>query len=160
MKLLPRERKERSDFLLENAASLQLGNVYLGWNRRKRSRTKVRKGKESLLKAQAAELKKREKTRKARKNGALVQPIPTPPIPPEKKTEDLVLTICFVSGEVVNVCVNVNSTVADLKFQIQTSCLYSDSNPSLFANGAKLSPDGSLLRNFGISNGAIVYCLF
>lgn len=160
MKLLPRERRERSDFLLENAASLRLGYLYLGWNRKKRSRSKARKENEKHLKTEGPKGKSREKAKKVSQRGPVVQPIPTPSLPPENSEEDLVLAICFVSGEVVEVSVNINSTVGDLKYQIKTSCLQSNSSPSLFANGAKLSPDGSLLRNFGVSNGTIVYCLF
>ncbi|CAG9582613.1 hypothetical protein LMJF_35_2610 [Leishmania major strain Friedlin] len=36
MKLEPRERRPRSDYILDNAAALQLGKLYLGWGRSKR----------------------------------------------------------------------------------------------------------------------------
>ncbi|KAI5689327.1 hypothetical protein MNV84_07477 [Leishmania braziliensis] len=35
MKLQPRERRERQDYLVEHAAALQLGKLYLGWGRGK-----------------------------------------------------------------------------------------------------------------------------
>lgn len=160
MKLLPRERKERSDFLLENAASLHLGRLYLGWDRKKRSRAKVTKGNEHLLTVKREKLRNREKSRKKLNPAALPHPIPTPPLPLQKVEGDIRLAICFVSGETLEVLVNTNSTVKDLKYHITTACSDSDSSPSLFANGAKLSPDGSLLRNFGVENETIVYCLF
>lgn len=160
MKLLPRERKQRSDFLLENAASLHLGRLFLGWDRKKPFRAKAAKEKKDLLSAKKAKLRKREKSRKKLSPAALPHPIPTPPLPQQKVEEDIRLAICFVSGETLEVLVNVNSTVKDLKHHIKTTCSDSDSSPSLFANGAKLSPDGSLLRNFGVGNDTIVYCLF
>ncbi|CAJ1012193.1 hypothetical protein Q4I28_007506 [Leishmania naiffi] len=35
MKLQPRERRQRQDYIVENAAALQLGKLYLGWGRGK-----------------------------------------------------------------------------------------------------------------------------
>ncbi|KAG5466296.1 hypothetical protein LSCM4_01442 [Leishmania orientalis] len=41
MKLQPRERRPRSDYIVDNAAALHLGRLYLGWGRSKaHSRTK------------------------------------------------------------------------------------------------------------------------
>lgn len=42
MKLAPRERRVRSDFLLDNAANLELGKLFLGW-RKKKTHTKAAK---------------------------------------------------------------------------------------------------------------------
>ncbi|GET92775.1 hypothetical protein, unknown function [Leishmania tarentolae] len=67
MKLQPRERRPLSDYILDNAAALQLGKLYLGWGRGKKRPSKPKRkvaDPESKLKATAVDssTRKRNKT--------------------------------------------------------------------------------------------------
>lgn len=144
MKLVPRERKQRADYLLENAASLRLGHLFLGWNsKRSKNPRKTRTG---------ASLSGKSKTTTKVCNST--EPIPTPPLP--EPTTTLQLTICFVNGETSSLTIEVSSSVSELKNSIRKICDLPD-EPVLFCNGKILAPAEQLLGRLGVENGSIVH---
>lgn len=156
MKLSPRERKPRVDYLLENAAALRLGNLYLGWNKKRKrknslSHTKIVKSTNKNAKTKSSQIKK--------KNVVLPVPVPTPPLPEEGKNDRIQLSVCFVNGETVCVIVKLSTTVSELKTQICRICpLHSESNPILYSNGVILAPQEAQLFELGVTTGAIIHC--
>ncbi|TPP44530.1 hypothetical protein CGC21_6815 [Leishmania donovani] len=68
MKLEPRERRLRSDYILDNAAALQLGKLYLGWGRSKRRSKPKRATPAAVPKPKAAPVK--ASTKKTSKTAA------------------------------------------------------------------------------------------
>lgn len=167
MKLQPRERKVRSDYLLENAAELGLGYLFLGWKRKvKKPKRKGKPAKSEEVSTTGRKNKKGDKAsssrpvKKIRRAGAPIHPTPTPPLPPSPSVGDkLDLNICFVNGETLKVQASSHWTVAELKAQIGKCCPSSDSNPALFANGGMLSPNGSLISHLGVTGGSVIYCM-
>lgn len=163
MKLQPRERKVRSDYLLENAAELGLGYLFLGW-KKKPKKQKTRKDKlttgEKEKKAGRKSKVSVKSVKKVKLKGVPLSPTPTPPLPQSRSAGDeLELNICFVNGETLKIEARSHWTVAELKAQIGKSCPSSDSNPALFANGGMLSPNGSLISHLGVKGGSVVYCM-
>ena len=77
MKLAPRERRQRSDYLVDNAAALQIGHLFLNWGK-KRSK---RKGKRGACGAEG----EKKKPAPAKKAAAKERQSPPKKKPPAKK---------------------------------------------------------------------------
>lgn len=185
MKLEPRERRVSSDYLLDNAAALKLGSLYLGWNS-KASRKSSKKKKKAdpaplqhvsppKVKVQPKKViakvakqsvkkptpKKRSFAQRAPKRPVVIpQPIPTPALPSEVQTDERIeITVCFVNGDAFSVSSSKMCTVRELKRQIESACPLPDSNPLLLVNGGPLRDDDGYIGQLGVSNGSVVYCI-
>lgn len=153
MKIEPRERKQSSDFILDNAAALNLGQLFLGWGKKKKRRhlatDKVKAQKKEAAPKDAR--KKKSNPRSTRQSTKISKKLTA-----ENENE---VFVCFVNGETVNVSVSEKSTVADLKLKICREFPKADPNPIFFANSGVLQPEGKLLTHFGVESGSVVYCL-
>eukprot|EP00796_Vickermania_ingenoplastis_P005308 gene5308-3810_t len=162
MKLPERQRKPSADYLLDNAASLRLGYLFLGW-KKKRSKKTSRIRKVKSIRSTIAKVRKGRKAFSQQKNKlrkkVLPQPTPPPVIPARSLDETINVTVCFVNGETISLRSSLSTTVFELQQQVECIGLLPQTETRLFANGGRLLPQGGQLGQLGILDGAVVFCL-
>lgn len=162
MKLEPRERKPLPNYILDNAASLNLGKLYLGWNR-KTSRPTERVYKYTHRKKKSRKYSRskplavhRNKLTMQGQGECSLQPTPTPFLS-ERLENHIDITVCFVNGETLSLPTSSAATVSALEQQIR-EVWGGESAPILYYDGALLHP-GDTLEAVGLINKSIVLCI-
>ncbi|KPI90253.1 hypothetical protein ABL78_0635 [Leptomonas seymouri] len=176
MKLAPRKRRERADYLLENAAALQLGRLYLGWGKKRR------RGGAAAAPAPARQRKRRppgqaptQAARHCKRRRAAPPPTksPTPAPPPHAPSsavdnadynEMLTVIVRTMNGSSFRLVLRADTILHDLKYQILSMIAPGPVPPNplrlpmLVMNGRALMPDNATLRSLRLPTLATIYC--